>query len=69
MPHPKQYRVLRRALNSPSSQLETFRDDSMDCFTRATAPRFNGLTYAQAVELRIKRPEEYEALFRESNWD
>ena len=65
----RQYETLRRAMSSPSSQLETFREDSMDCFTRATARRFNGLTYAQALELRAKRPEEFEALFRDSSWD
>ncbi len=65
----KQYEALRRSRNRPSSQMETFSKGSQDCFTNATAPRFHGLTYAQACELRIKHPEEYEAWLRESNWD
>ena len=69
MPLPKQYQILRNALNSPKSRLETFEDDSTDCFSRATAHKTNGLTYAQACELYHKDRELYEQIFHDSCWD
>ena len=49
--------ALRRALRSPSSNLETFRDDVHNSLGPKSA---SGLSYCQLVELKLKRPDLYD---------
>lgn len=69
MPLPKQYRTLHRALNRPTSRIETLDESSSDCFTRATAVTNHGYTYPQMVEILHKDPDLYNQIFRDSCWD
>lgn len=70
MPLPKQYNALLNA--HTSSRLVTFDRECIEDPSMVTAPTISGLTYAQAVELRQKHPEEYRqilGILRDSAFD
>lgn len=52
-----QYNALLNA--HTSSRMVTFDRECTEGVEAQTAPKFNGLTLAQAIELRQKHPEEY----------
>ena len=69
MPLPNQYQVLQQALNSPTSRLETFREDSKDPFTDVSVSKCHGMTYCQMAELYHKNRDLYDEIFHDSAFD
>ena len=59
-PQNKQYIALRRAMNSPSSNMETLGPNAHDPF----AHTLNGYSYAQLAEIKMKRPGAYELIMK-----
>lgn len=70
MPLPKAYQTYQRAMNAPTSRLETTDKGASDSFTESTAERSKcGLTYIQALELRHKNRDLYDEIFHDSAFD